>query len=401
MKSILIISCVFPPEPVVSASLSFDIASELAKDYNVSVISPKPTRPFGYAFNNVQKQQFGFKHASLNSFTYPKSSFLGRFIESFSFGIYSFKYIKSNRNEIDLIYLNTWPIFSQFFVLLAAKKYGIRAVTHIQDIYPESFLQKLPKWLSKILGYIFFPIEHYIIENSYHIITISRGMMKHLTRTRNITPDKISVIYNWQDEQKFIIPISSNKTNNSQFVFMFLGSISPTANLNKLLDAFIQINDQNIKLIIAGQGSDKSSLQNKVKQASKLNIEFIDAPSDQAGIIQNKADVLILSLVSNGAQFALPSKLCSYMFSAKPIIATVDNDSDIANILINSESGFVSKPDNIQDLIQKILHVKSLNRDQLVNMGMRGRKYALEHFSKNVNIRKITTKISESFTNDY
>lgn len=397
MKSILVVSCVFPPEPVVSASLSFDIASELTKGYNVSVISPKPTRPFGYAFKNEQNQQFDFKHAALNSFAYPKSSFLGRFIESFSFGIYSFKYIQSNKNEIDFIYLNTWPIFGQFFVLLAAKKYGIKAVTHIQDIYPESFLQKLPKWISKLLGYVFFPIEQYIIETSYHIITISQGMMNYLIRTRNIPSDKISIVYNWQDEHKFIIPSSDNVANNSQFVFMFLGSISPTANLHKLIDAFMLINDQSVKLIVAGQGSEKSILQDKLKQASINNIEFIDAPAEQAGNIQNIADVLILSLVPNGAQLALPSKLCSYMFSAKPIIATVERDSDIANILMDSESGFVTEPDSIQDLIQIILHVKSLSKEQLVKMGMNGRKYALEHFSKQVNLKKITNRISESF----
>jgi hypothetical protein len=49
---ILLVTAVFPPEPVVSANLSFDIAGELAKKHEVTVISPKPTRPFNKVFDN-------------------------------------------------------------------------------------------------------------------------------------------------------------------------------------------------------------------------------------------------------------------------------------------------------------------------------------------------------------
>ena len=46
--NILIISAVFPPEPVVSANLSRDLAEELSKNNQVTVLCPKPTRPNGF-----------------------------------------------------------------------------------------------------------------------------------------------------------------------------------------------------------------------------------------------------------------------------------------------------------------------------------------------------------------
>ena len=48
MAKILIISAVFPPEPVVSAQISYDLAENLCKQNEVTVLCPKPTRPFGY-----------------------------------------------------------------------------------------------------------------------------------------------------------------------------------------------------------------------------------------------------------------------------------------------------------------------------------------------------------------
>jgi hypothetical protein len=71
-KNILIVSCVFPPEPVVSANLSFDIAGELAFKNNVTVISPLPTRPYGSNYRNniiqnyISKPEINLKIISAN-----------------------------------------------------------------------------------------------------------------------------------------------------------------------------------------------------------------------------------------------------------------------------------------------------------------------------------------------
>jgi len=51
LKKILLISALFPPEPVVSAKLSEDIANPLSIEHHVSAIAPLPTRPFGFKFS--------------------------------------------------------------------------------------------------------------------------------------------------------------------------------------------------------------------------------------------------------------------------------------------------------------------------------------------------------------
>ncbi|MCB4234535.1 hypothetical protein LDL59_03830 [Kaistella anthropi] len=93
MKKILIISCVFPPEPVVSAQLSLDIAEALSKNNDVTVISPRPTRPMDFKFDEKQSN-YPFTHIVADSFTYPKSKIYGRMKESYSFGRWCEKYIK-------------------------------------------------------------------------------------------------------------------------------------------------------------------------------------------------------------------------------------------------------------------------------------------------------------------
>ena len=148
---ILIITCVFPPEQIVSANLSKDIAYSLVDmGKEVAVLSPRPSRPYGQQFDDQNIVHKGFEHFVANSFIYPKSSFLGRLVESISFGLASRKFIKKNNQKITKIYANTWPIFAQYLAVRTAKKYNIPVVMHIQDVYPESYVKKATKlavWL--------------------------------------------------------------------------------------------------------------------------------------------------------------------------------------------------------------------------------------------------------------
>ncbi|MDB4419812.1 hypothetical protein N9269_01345, partial [Akkermansiaceae bacterium] len=139
IKNILIASCVFPPEPVVSATISFDLANYLAKDYAVTVLSPKPTRPEGYNFDeNLVVKNRKFKHVIMDSYTSPKSKILPRFCESYSLGKHIAKYIKKHKENIDIVYINSWPLASQYLIIKACKKLKIETVLHVQDIYPET-----------------------------------------------------------------------------------------------------------------------------------------------------------------------------------------------------------------------------------------------------------------------
>ena len=105
MKTILIISAVFPPEQVTSAFLNYDLAHELAKEYDVTVLRPYPTRPIGAKFESVDVEDKSFKTILIESYTHPQSELLGRFRESIDFGKKCAKYIKQHHNNISFIYI--------------------------------------------------------------------------------------------------------------------------------------------------------------------------------------------------------------------------------------------------------------------------------------------------------
>lgn len=396
MKKLLIISAVFPPEPVVSAKLSYDIASNISDHFDVIVISPKPTRPFGYKFD-LYPMEFDFKHIRANSYTCPYSSFAGRLKESYSFGKYCYKYIRNNKNEINLIYANAWPMMSQYYIVKAAQKFRIPIVIHIQDIYPESLINKLSFGKNLIMA-LFLPLDKFILKNAGKIIAISEKMKNHLVETRGLNSDKISVIQNWQNEKEFIQYGEMNKTCNKEsqlFTFMYLGNIGPVAGVELLIQSFEKAKLKNCRLVIAGSGSMKEYLEKKAKKISDSQIEFWTVPDGKVPEVQSLGDVLMLPIIKGAAMSSIPSKLPAYMFSAKPIIACVEEDSDTADTISLAKCGWIVYPQNIDSLSEMMKIVVSLPSEHLQNLGINGFNYALKNFSKNTNLQNVRSVIDE------
>lgn len=393
--NVLIVSAVFPPEPVVSSILSSDIAVDLVENgNNVTVICPRQTRPSGYKISNEDHSNYKFEKVILNSHTSPESKIIGRFRESFSFGQHCYRFIKKNYKNIDIIYANTWPLFAQYFLVKSAGKYNIPVILHIQDIYPESIAEKQSGIFRWILLFLFIPIDKLILRKCSKIVTISSHMKEYLVRTRQIDTTKVFVVRNWQNDDKFLNVHHSDRTENSEFIFMYLGSINPSANVITLINAFVKARLKNCKLIIAGEGSNKPECLKVAQQYPDENIEFITAPVDEVHKIQQQADVLLLPLKKGIAKTATPSKLTAYMFSGKPIIACVDEVSDTANCILEAKCGLVIEPENQERLAISMQNIIKSDKILLEEFGKNSINYAIANFSKKVNLGKMISIIT-------
>ena len=391
-KYLLLITAVYPPEPVVSARLSKDLYNALkAQGREVRVLHPKPTRPNGFDFKNIRS---GEDEIVADSYTCPQSSLLGRFRESFSLGQICAKYITENHEEIACIYANAWPLASQYLLVKAAKKYGIPVAMHVQDVYPESLTNKLPKLIGGVMKFLLLPMDKYILKNSNKVIAISEYMKDYLVTTRDVDDKKISVVINWQDEAEFLdFEKRGVKAAHDIFTFMYMGNIGPVAGVDLLIDAFTYLNDSKTRLVIAGSGSMKEAL--KEKALGNANIEFWDVPNGKVPEIQSMADVMMLPIKKGAASSSIPSKLPAYMFSAKPIIGCMDGDSYTADAIRASMGGFVVEPENVQVLKDMMEEVASMGSDELTKIGKYGQEYALIHYAKSSNLTKLLQVVEE------
>lgn len=397
-RKFLIVSAVFPPEQVTSAFLNYDLAHELAKESDVTVLRPYPTRPIGAKFDNDDVEDKSFKTILIKSYTHPQSELIGRFKESNDFGRKSVEYIEKHHGEIDFVYNDGWQLFGLYIIAKACVKYNIPYVVPIQDIYPECLLTKshIPGIAKKIINGILLPIDKYYQKHAYRVRTISDEMADYLSSTRKISRDKYLVVNNWQNDDDFKKLPETPK--GDKLVFEYVGSINVHANVDLMIKAFAEAKIPNSELRIYGGGNQKEACQQLVKDMDLKNVSFGFVSRNEIPTVQAAASVLILALPTGNGNLCLPSKLTSYLLSGRPVLASVDQDSSTKRILEGEECGKTVVPDDEEALVKGFKFFAELTSEEREKMGKNSREYALKHLTRKVNLQKVVSTINTIFT---
>ena len=395
MKNILIITGVFYPEPVVSAGLMKDLATELSKDCLVTVLRPRPSRPMGFKIPEYSCDQFPFEVIETDSYIHPASSLIGRGRESYSMGRNCVKYIEQHHNEICFIYNAPWHMFGRNMIAKAALKYKIPYITPVQDVYPESLLSKLPNnaFLKKVINGILLPSDKFLLSKASRVHTISEKMVDYLSYTRNLEKSHFVIVRNWQDERDFVEYARNHhdvQGEDTPFTFMYMGNVGPLAGIDVLFDALKESSLSDARLVIAGSGSAREHLMEKAKSYKDCKIEFWDVPAGKVPETQSKADVMCLPVKKGYAMSSIPSKLPAYMFSKKPVLASVDTESDTAMCIKNCDAGWVALPEDVKSIADAMKQAYSSTKDNLLKKGKNGFNFAIENLSRTKNLKKLT-----------
>jgi len=411
--NILIITAVYPPEPVVSAQMGRDLALQLAGNgHVVKVLCPSPSRPIGadYAGLKAAREPLVLKEGSvevvrLPSFTAPESRFLPRMRESASFGRHVCRYMRAMRDKPDVVYMNAWPLFAQAMIASFCFWRGIPLVLQVMDVYPESLVNKLPSALRWIVEPPLLWLDRRIAKRASHVVVISNSMLRHYAQTRNLPEHKISLIHTWCDAEPFLnmpeqlVCRDRYKMDPRKFTFFFLGNIGPVAGVELLIQAFHAAKLDNAQLVIAGDGSAKADCIRLKERLGASSIHFVSDPEvSHTADLLGMADVCLLPMQKGSASSSIPSKLMAYMLSGRPVLASVDTDSDTAQCIREAGAGWVGEPENVEWLAGKMREVTAMEQDKLHTMGQNGHAYAMKHFSKAKGVQQLGAVIERQAT---
>lgn len=385
MKNILIVSGVFPPEPVTSAFMNYDLALELAKNHNVTVIRPKPTRPMGKNYDGHQIA-FPFKCIEMDSFTCPESKLFGRIKESWSFGIACSNYIKEHKTEIDVVYNASWQLFGYKIVAKECNKKGIPYVVPIQDIYPECLFtnKHYPAIIVKLISSFLIPIDKYYQEHAYKVRTISDEMADYLSKTRKVPRENYLVLDNWQNDEDF----SYTPIKNEKVIFAYVGSVNSHSNTELIISAFAKADLPNSELKIYGGGNHKKACMKLVADYGIKNVVFDVVDKKLVPVVQSAASVLVLALPLGNGGLCLPSKMTSYMLSGRPVLASVE-ESATTRYIREADCGISVDPDNIDALAEGFKKFSLMSLNELNRLGFNSRKFAENQLTRSSNLPKV------------
>lgn len=402
--NVVIVSAVYPPEPVVSGRMSQDLAQVLTESGStVRVVCPFPSRPLGAAFPEFHvssralcRNEAGVEVWRIPSFSSPRSTLCGRMRESFSFGWRTCHYIGSVIPRGQVVYVNSFPLLSQFILAWFCVAQGIPLVLHIQDVYPESMLAKVPGSVSYILGGLLARIDRWTASQATRLVVISENMFQIYCGKRGVPAAKIVLCPTWQDDALFAARYDRTticrryNVDAGKFTFLYLGNIGPVAGVETLILAFEAAKLADAQLLIIGDGTAKNSCTQLVERNKIAGVYFMsDRDANNVPILQCMGDVFLLPVSRGAASTSIPSKLPAYLFSGRPILASVDASSDTAHHIEQSQCGWVVEPSAVLQLAKKMVEIVALPKAELARKGDFGRNYGLEHFSKTKRAREL------------
>lgn len=411
MQNIVIISAVYPPEPVVSARMSFDLANFLVNSGNqVTVICPQPSRPASANYSQYASSYFpmlipesGVEVVRLPSYNSPKASLLPRLYESWSFGRHVCQYLAKSRLKPDMMYVNAWPLFAQAHIIRHAQKHDIPVTLQIMDIYPESLVKKMPALLRYFVYRPLLKLDSWIARQSRSIIVISDNMRRTYTDSRGIATDHINTIPTWQDDSLFDLIVDKKDACHrygipaDRFTFLYLGNIGPVAGVDFLIRAFHEAEVSAGQLVIVGDGSAKADCIELSERLKAKHVHFISDPeAGNVPLLQSMADVCMLPMKSGAGMSSIPSKLPAYMFSSRPVLATVDHGSDTARIIQEAKCGWVGPSEDLGWLVMQMRTIASMAKEELTKLGENGNIFGKALYSKTEGVSRLAYVLTSS-----
>jgi colanic acid biosynthesis glycosyl transferase WcaI len=393
MKNIFIVTQWFPPEHAPIGHMLKELAVSLTTDgWEVTVVTGFPNHPQGTIFEGYRKRAFkqefvsGIRVWRVYLYTAPNPSKLDRILSFLSFTLTSFLVILI-KGKPQVLFAVFQPLTIAIPLRLLAFVKKAKTVLNVQDIHPDAAVE-LGLIKNKLVISMLQRIERYGYKTSDSLTVISEGFKSHCV-ARGATTDKVAVIENWIDVDD-VVPSdrinsfrSSMNFTSKDFVVLYAGTIGYVSGARIMVDVACALQiDPRIKILFVGGGPALEEIKNEVGTLGLTNVVF--APfQDRSRLVdvQATADVSIVSMLPGKGRTSVPSKLLGYMAAARPVVASVDIDSDTARLVEVAGCGKVVQPGQAK-LLASAITGYLLNNASRISDGLRGRHYLISRYDK-------------------
>jgi colanic acid biosynthesis glycosyl transferase WcaI len=273
---------------------------------------------------------------------------------------------------------------------------GVPFVLDLQDIWPDSILSSgmAASWISRPVS----KLCEITYANAALIVAQSPGFRRLLIE-RGVPAEKIEVVYNWYDEK------SSREADDDLsreslgfdgwFNILYAGNMGIVQALDAVVRAgeILAAKNERIRFVLMGSGVALEQLKEQARRVAPNHVMFLPACSSAKALaIQQKADALLVHLQKRSLfEITVPSKVQSYLASAKPILAGLQGDA--ANLILQARAGITAEPENSVSIAEAALKLARTSVGELQEMGKAGRAF----FDAELTVRKGVARFEEIF----
>jgi colanic acid biosynthesis glycosyl transferase WcaI len=205
--------------------------------------------------------------------------------------------------------------------------------------------------------------------------------MRARLEAKGVKPERLRVIPNWVDANA-VTPQSRDNAwaqangLDGRFVVMHSGNVGHAQDLETLVRASTSLEDiAQLAVVLIGFGARHAHLVRLAADLGADKVSFLDyQPREVVPQSLSSADIHFVGLGRGLSGYVVPSRVYGILAAGKPIIASVDEESETARLVRDSGAGIVIPPGR-PDLVAEEIRRAAAGDYDLAEMGRRGREW--------------------------
>lgn len=391
---VVFVSQWYPPEQAPIGYMIRELAQAMtAAGHDVTVVTGFPNHPSGTVFGGYRKRWClkevvdGVNLRRTYLYTKPGAGKLSRILTFLTFTLSSGLALLLGRRK-DLIFAVFQPLSVGLTLPFIAKIKGSKLILNVQDLHPD-----VPIELGLVRNPLFIrmlrSVERFGYRRASGLAVICHQFKSHCVR-KGGQGEKIVVIPNWIDVNEVVPGDRENGfrtelgLSRDHVIVLYAGTIGLVSGAEIVVTAasLLEKNLPAARLLFVGEGPAVAGLKRQVEESRLSNVLFAPFQArERLSEVQAIADISLVTLLKGKGRSSVPSKVLGYMAAGRPVIASVDSDSETASLVRRSGCGVVVDAEDGTALASAVV---SLARDPALRrrLGMSGRNYLEAHYDK-------------------
>ncbi len=368
MKQVWVISELYYPEESATGHYMTMIAEEWAKTHRVNVLCAQPNY-----LSRGRRAPAREVHKGVNIFRVPsttlrKDVFPLRLINILTVTASMFFAMLFGIKKGDCVFVVTNPPSLPFSALAACKLKGAKLLLRIDDVYPDVLLAAGTMGKKGLAIGLLNLVTSRLYRLSDTIVVLGRDMQALVKEKMKGDENngRLRIITNWADTDQ-VAPAPRNKNALlkelglvEKFIVQIAGNMGRVQGIECLLEAARLLEDhKDIHFLFIGSGAKREWLKSEIGRYGLENINVLpNRPrSDQVNFL-NACDIAVSSLISGMRGVSVPSRAYNIFAAGKPLLAIMDENSEIALTVKEENLGWVAPPDDPTKIAEAILEAK-------------------------------------------
>ena len=402
MSRALLVTTNYWPEPTGIAVYTTDLAEALKNNnYEVTVLTSLPHYPwwrvpkeFSHFGEDVTSHK-GIKIIRAKHFVPPKMNALLRMRFEFSLW-WNLKRVSKRfkTNEFDVVIGCMPTVAAGVIGNKIAKRLGAPFGLIVQDLSGAGAKQAGLRG-----GALISKVAHIVEGSALHgadsLVVVSPAM-RDVVIGLGVEPRRVSQILNYSARSIDPVDKAAARTKfgwiEGEFVVIHTGNMGAKQDLENVVKAAEELGRNSvINIYLIGHGNQENTL--KQLCADRKNISVMAAVSDEDySTLLSAADLLLVNERSTQMEMSLPSKLTSYLYSERPVIAAVPRGGATWKFLEGvAELVDAGDPKKLAIKIDEL----SKNQSRLDQLAKLGSEFAVKHLGPEIGRAKYLNWVQE------